>query len=361
MSDPTELREMLALTREFAAAELRPQSERWDREGGLGDDTMAQLAELGFLGMAAPESAGGMGLDRASVAAAVAQLAWGEASAGMAVALHAQVTAMVARAASEAARQQWLPPLATGQLIGCASVAGGGTGAVEAAAADGGWVLNGSLDWVGNARGQGLLALVAEAAPGPVLCLVPLAADGVGLEAPAATLGLRPLALRTVALRGVRVAGEAVLLGPGLPPAEYLAQAEDAAVSVAAVAVGIAQAALDHARDYATVREQFGRRLRDFEGIAQKLADMVIRVTAARALLERAGGASDPAAVPVAKVAAAEAAMYVSTQAVQVFGGYGYMRDYPVEKLMRDGKAMSLLGGADEWQRARIAELLYAE
>jgi hypothetical protein len=87
-----------ALTREFAAAELRPQSERLDREGGLGDDTMAQLAELGFLGVAAPESAGGMGLDRASVAATVAQLAWGEASAGMAVALHAQVTAMVARA-----------------------------------------------------------------------------------------------------------------------------------------------------------------------------------------------------------------------------------------------------------------------
>jgi alkylation response protein AidB-like acyl-CoA dehydrogenase len=143
-----------------------------------------------------------------------------------------------------------------------------------------------------------------------------------------------------------------------LGPEQLRAQASEAALCVAAVAAGIGRAALDHARDYADVREQFGRRLRMFEGIRFKLADMALRVGAARALLQRAATAADTS---LAKVAAAEAAMYASTEAVQVFGGYGYMRDYPVEKLMRDAKAMSLLGGADERHRIGIAERLYAE
>jgi len=108
------------------------------------------------------------------------------------------------------------------------------------------------------------------------------------------------------------------------------------------------------------VREQFGCKLRQFEGIQHKLADMAIRVAAARALLERA--AEEPAGwASLAKVAAAEGAMYASTQAVQVFGGYGYMRDYPVEKLMRDARAMALLGGSDDAHRGLIAASMYPE
>jgi len=152
-----------------------------------------------------------------------------------------------------------------------------------------------------------------------------------------------------------------VLAGPGSPEAEGAVRAEAAALSVAAVATGLARAALDHARDYAAEREQFGRKLRDFEGIGRKLAEMALSVGGARALLDRAAAAPDPAAVALAKVAAAESAMYVTTQAVQVFGGYGYMRDYPVEKLMRDARAMSLLGGRDEEHKARITEWLYVQ
>lgn len=356
----SELLEIIALTREFALAELRPHSEQWDHDGAVDEGTVAQLAELGFLGMLAPESAGGMGMDRTAMLSAVEQLAWGEASTGMAVALHAQVVALLARHGSEGARQ-WLPALAAGELIGCAQAATDENTTVQALPSDGGWLLRGSLPWVGNARPAGLLALLAAADAGPLLCLIPVSSPGIELRPPVATMGLRPLALRALTLHDVTVAEQSVLSGPARPAAERAAGEAEAALYVAAVAVGIGQAALEHARDYANVREQFGCKLREFEGIQHKLADMAVRVAAARALLYRA--ASDPGAAEaaLAKVAAAEAAMYASTQAVQVFGGYGYMRDYPVEKLMRDAKAMSLLGGADELHRGRIAERLYSE
>jgi alkylation response protein AidB-like acyl-CoA dehydrogenase len=292
--------------------------------------------------------------------AAVEQLAWGEASAAAAVALHTQVTSLVARHGRPAARERWLSRLSAGELIGCAQAAHGEEG-VKARHADGGWVLHGSVPWVGNARPAGLLALRASADGGPLLCLVPLADDAVESQPPAATMGLRPLALRTVTLQGVRLSGDAVVAGPGEAQEPLRELARGAALLVAAVAAGIGQAALDHARDYADVREQFGHRLREFDGIRLKLADMAIRVAGARALRARAAAQPDAAAASVAKVAAAEAAMFASTQAVQVFGGYGYMREYPVEKLMRDAKAMSLLGGADDRHRGQIAEWLYAD
>jgi alkylation response protein AidB-like acyl-CoA dehydrogenase len=126
--------------------------------------------------------------------------------------------------------------------------------------------------------------------------------------------------------------------------------------------VGIAQAALDHAVRYASEREQFGRAIRNFEGIQFKLAGMATGTAPARALIEQAASRpDDEAASAMAKLAAGSCAMHVTTDAVQIFGGYGYMRDYPVEKLMRDAKAMEMLHGTSEMQRLHIAATLYAE
>lgn len=138
-------------------------------------------------------------------------------------------------------------------------------------------------------------------------------------------------------------------------------EASDAGlIGIAAIAIGIAESALQHAIGYANEREQFGTKLRDFEGIQYKLADMMARTEAARALLQAAcagdAGGSGPS---LAKVFASEAAMWVTTQAVQIFGGYGYMRDYPVEKLMRDAKATEMLAGSNEALRVTIARNLY--
>lgn len=130
-------------------------------------------------------------------------------------------------------------------------------------------------------------------------------------------------------------------------------------LGIAAIGLGIAQAALEHARGYADVREQFGTKLRDFEGIQFKLAEMVTRTEAARALLQKAAAEPAPATAAMAKVFASEAAMWVTTQAVQIYGGYGYMRDYPVEKLMREAKATELLQGPNDLLRVTIARNLY--
>jgi hypothetical protein len=130
-------------------------------------------------------------------------------------------------------------------------------------------------------------------------------------------------------------------------------------LGVAAIALGIAQAALEHAIAYADIREQFGRKLHEFEGIQYKLADMATRTAAARALLHNVAGEPRLESAAMAKVFASEAAMWVTTQAVQIFGGYGYMRDYPVEKLMRDAKATEMLEGSNEMLRVTIALDLY--
>jgi alkylation response protein AidB-like acyl-CoA dehydrogenase len=136
---------------------------------------------------------------------------------------------------------------------------------------------------------------------------------------------------------------------------------DNALLGIAAISVGIAQAALDHARSYADIREQFKTRLREFEGIQYKLADMATRTEAARALLNKAVWQPTPSAAAMAKVFASDTAMWVTTEAVQIFGGYGYMRDYPVEKLMREAKATEMLEGTNETLRVRIARELYTQ
>jgi alkylation response protein AidB-like acyl-CoA dehydrogenase len=154
-------------------------------------------------------------------------------------------------------------------------------------------------------------------------------------------------------LHDVKVPSDAVLAG--VKAESTLA----GALAIAALAVGIAQAALDHAVGYANEREQFGAKLRSFEGLQFKLANMATRTEAARALTEKAANAADEKLADMAKVFASETAMEVTTQAVQVYGGYGYMRDYPVEKLMRDAKALEMVEGLNEVLRVRIARDLY--
>lgn len=361
------LQEIRSLAHEFAAAEVRPHVERWDHDAALGEGSLAQVAELGFFGMLVPESHGGMQLEPGTWLAALEELAWGEPSLALAVAFHAQVVRLLDRHGSDALKQAWLERLGTGAAIGCLALAEAGAGAepdavtCTATRAGDGWTLSGEKRWVSNRQPGGALVVLARAPEGPSLFLVPADAPGISAGARDRTLGLRPLHIGTLALADVRVEDGARIGEPGGAAAVLAGDVPSAALAVAAIATGIAQAALDHARGYADVREQFGRKLRHFEGLQHKLADMVIRTRAARALLHEAAASGDATAASAARVFAAEAAMFVTTQAVQVFGGYGYMRDYPVEKLMRDARAMSLLGGADEQHRVAIAEALYQD
>ncbi|HET9984943.1 MAG TPA: acyl-CoA dehydrogenase family protein [Longimicrobiales bacterium] len=372
MSD--ELQQVRELARQFAEAELRPNVERWDRERELDPAVLAQLGELGFFGMLVPESEGGMGFDLPSYVAVLEELAWGEPTVALTVSIHsAFVLGLLLRHGSDAQKARWAGPLAAGETLGCFALseeqAGSDAAAQQAEARrDGdGWVLNGRKKWVSNGRIAGLALVTARTdtpedrrgTRGIGAFLVPTDTPGYSVGRRETTMGLRPAEVVEIELKDVRLDADA-LLGEAGEGFRYAMEGLDLGrLGIAAQAVGIAQAALDHALAYAAEREQFGRKLKDFEGIQFKLADMATRVAAARALVQSAAVAPSPRAASMAKLFASETAMRVTTDAVQVFGGYGYMRDYPVEKLMRDAKATEIYEGTNEIQRVVIARELY--
>jgi hypothetical protein len=354
------LEEIRALAAEFAAERLRPYVERWDRECAIDAAARAGLRELGFTGMLVPESHGGLGFGLPVWVAALEELAWGEPAVALCLTTRAAVATALLELGSEALKQRWLEPLASGGAAawhGLSSRTG-----VRATGVGSGWRLDGTVGWVLRDGAHGLALLPArsgEAAATDSWFILPTDADGLRAAARLTTLGLRSAEFITLALEDAHI-GEDALLGRGEAleaAAPRIACVER--LGLAAIATGIARAALEHATQYAAEREQFGQKLRAFEGIQFKLADMATRVAAARALVQTAAASPDARSVAIARLFASEAAMWVSTQAVQIFGGYGYMRDYPVEKLMRDAKATEILATTNEDLRVLIAAELY--
>jgi alkylation response protein AidB-like acyl-CoA dehydrogenase len=356
-----EMLEIRGLARDFAAAELRPNAERWDANQALDDEVTSKIAELGFFGMLVPEEGGGMGFSLATYLGALEELAWGEPAVALLVA-QSVIAADVLVRFGDGNHEPALTGLAAGEKLGCIAFAdddSSSEGDVRAVAGADGWTFDGVKRWVTNGVAADVTILLATALGEPALFALSRDA-GYTTGPPAATMGLRAVPVVPMDLSGAMAPQAARLNWSGADTRSALDPL--ASLSVAAIAVGIAQAALEHAVRYADEREQFGRPIRSFEGIQFKLAEMATRSAAARALIERAAERpDDAAAAAMAKLAAGSCAMYVTTDAVQIFGGYGYMRDYPVEKLMRDAKAMEMLHGTSEMQRLRIAAALYAE
>jgi alkylation response protein AidB-like acyl-CoA dehydrogenase len=354
----TDTLEIRQLARQFAESELRPHTEKWDHERTFDPAAMAHLAELGFFGMLIPEAFGGMEFDLPTYVSALEEIAWGEPSAAITVAFTTAAAQLILDHGSDAQKRQWLENLAQGNILGCIAVAesDGGLQTTAKRSADG-WILNGTKSWVTNASSAEVALVLAKGESGPRVFVVPKNTPGLSVTHREDTLGLRPLEIATLKLENIRVDAEAAL---GEDARAQIGMSVTGSLGMAAIAVGISQAALDHALGYADIREQFNTKLREFEGLQYKLADMATRTEAARALLHKAAQEATPALAAMAKVFASESAMWVTTHAVQIFGGYGYMRDYPVEKLMRDAKATELLEGTNEIQRVRIALELYA-
>jgi alkylation response protein AidB-like acyl-CoA dehydrogenase len=376
--DRSEIRD---LARQFAEAELRPHVERWDRDGRLDPAVLTQLGELGFFGMLVPEEHGGMGFDDGTYLVALEGLGWGEPAVALTLSIHsAFAITLLLRHGTVEQKARWLPALATGERIGCFALseeqAGSDAAAVATTAERDGdqWVLTGEKKWVTNGRipggPAGLAVLIARTGGGSdeagargsdglSAFLVPTDMDGWNVVARERTMGIRSLEVVTVRLDGLRLPADALLGGEGQGFRLAMEGLDLGRLGIAAQAVGIGQAALDHALAYGAEREQFGRPIREFEAIQFMLADMATRVAAARALLERAAEERTTGWSAMAKLFASETAMAVTTDAVQIFGGYGYMRDYPVEKLMRDAKATEIYEGTNEIQRVVIARDLY--
>lgn len=370
----TEIRD---LARQFADAELRPHVEAWDRDAALDAGVLDQLGELGFFGLLAPESHGGMDFDVSTYVAILEELARGEPSVALTLSIHsAFTTSLILRHGTEAQKERWLGELASGERIGCFALseaaAGSDAGAVAARAERDGdaWVLSGEKKWVTNGGIAGLAIVIArtgdDGAKGLSAFIVPTETDGWEVTGREKTMGLRPVEMVTVRLDGLRLPAEALLGAEGAGFRLAMEGLDLGRLGIAAQAVGIGQAALDHAVGYAAERKQFGAPIRDFQAIQFMLADMATQVSAARTLLEQAARARVQGErvtrwSSMAKLFASEMAMRVSTDAVQVYGGYGYMRDYPVEKLMRDAKATEIYEGTNEIQRVVIARDLYRD
>jgi alkylation response protein AidB-like acyl-CoA dehydrogenase len=367
------------LAREFAEGELRPHAEEWDRESHFPRDVIGKLGELGFLGMLLPEEWDGLGLDTLSYLLALEQIGWGDSSVAVAMSVHNSLpTQMILARGTDEQKERFLRPMARGEWLGgfALSEADAGSDAAgmsaQAVRADGGWVLNGSKAWITNGGfGDVVVAMARTDTPadrrgakGIGAFILRTDAEGYVVGKKEDKMGQRASETVGIAFKDLFVPDDQLLGDPSQGFIYALQGLDNGRMGIAAMAVGIAQAALDHALAYAGERRQFGTAIRDFQGMQFKLADMATRIEASRGLVYRAAAAKD-AGEPVtrlasmAKLFASEAAMYVTTQAVQVFGGYGYVKEYPVEKLFRDAKVTEIYEGTSEVQRVVIARDLY--
>jgi alkylation response protein AidB-like acyl-CoA dehydrogenase len=376
-----EQRQIRDLARTFAEKELRPHAERWDREGAFDRSVVAKLGELGFLGMLLPPEYDGLGADMLTYVVALEQIAWGDASVAITMSVHNSLPAqMIFRFGTEEQRRRWLPPMARGEILGAFALSESGAGsdaaAIQAQAVrDGdGWILRGEKMWVTNGASADLvLVMLRTDTPdhrrgprGIGAFIVPTDSPGYRVGKKEDKMGLRASETVSVLLDDVRVGPDALLGEPDKGFVYAMQSLQGGRLGVAAQALGIAEAALEHALRYAGERKQFGRPIKDFQGLGFKLAEMATRVEAARGLVYRAArawdrGAQEPRLTSMAKWYASETAMWVATQAIQVFGGYGYMRDYPVERLFRDAKVTEIYEGTNEIQRLVILRSLYQD
>ena len=368
-----EARELLGLVRDIADAELAPVASLNEREGRFPREVFRTLGKAGILGLPYPEEQGGGGQPYEVWLQVLEELGARWASVAVGVSVHALTCFPLAGYGTAEQQERWLPEMLGGELLGayCLSEADAGSdpGAMRTrATADGdGWVVDGVKAWVthgGHADFYTSMVRTSEARSGGITCLlVPADAAGLSADRPEDKMGLTGSATATMRFEGVRVDGDRVMgaVGQGLPIA--LAALDAGRLGIAAVATGLAQGALDEAVAYAKTRQTFGKAIIDHQGLGFLLADMAAAVQTARTTYLDAARRKDlgrPYAkeASIAKLVATDAAMRVTTDAVQVLGGYGYTRDFPVERYMREAKVMQIFEGTNQIQRMVIARHL---
>ncbi|MSR07764.1 MAG: acyl-CoA dehydrogenase [Gemmatimonadetes bacterium] len=370
--------EVVAMARDFATREIVPHAAEWDREARFPVETMKRLADLGFFGMLIPEEYDGLGLDLLTYLMVLEEIAVADAGVAVSLSIHNSLAAgMILAQGSDEQRSRWLKPMARGDVLAAFSLSepdsGSDAASLSTRAERSGtqWVLNGMKAWVTNGDVADLIIVMARSgvsdtppgARGISAFLLPRRTPGVTPGKPEDKMGLRASHTTTLALTDVRLGAEALLGKEGVGFAYALAGLDRGRLGIAAQAVGISRAALDHAVRYVSERKQFDTPIREFQAIQFRLADMATRVAAARSLLHEAARGGVPnapanAQASMAKLFASETAMWVTTHAVQIFGGYGYMRDYPVERLFRDAKVTEIYEGTSEIQRMVIGRAL---
>ncbi len=366
------------MVREFARRELAPHVREWDEASFFPAEVFRQLGELGMLGVLVPEEYGGAGLDYRHYVTIVAELAAVEPGVALSVAAHNSLcTNHILLFGSDEQKRQWLPRLARGEVLGAwgltepgAGSDAGGTRTTARREVDG-WVINGAKNFITHATVGGVAVLTARTAPGSdhrgiSAFLVPLDTRGVVRGKKEDKVGMRVSDTSSLILEDVRLPADALVGAEGEGFVQAMEVLDGGRISIAALGLGIARGALQAALSYARQRHQFGRPIASFQGIQFKLADMSVLVSAAELLTFRAAEAKDAGEKTTrlsseAKLFASEAAVRVAEEAVQIHGGYGYTKDYPVEKLWRDAKLCTIGEGTSEIQRLVIARQLLGE
>ena len=367
--------EIQRTARAFAQSELAPYAAEWDEKSFFEPSIVRKLGDLGFLGMLVPEAYDGLGLDSLTYLIAIEEIAAADASTAVLMSVHNSLpTQMILNYGTEQQKKEWLRPMVRGDKLGCFALSEADAGSDAAslstqAVRDGDhWVLNGTKAWVshGSDPNAVIVAMARTDTPdarrgrnGISAFIVTPDLAGFRVSKKENKMGLRASPTVQLSFDNMRVPADRLLGEEGQGFVYALESLEHGRMGVAAQSIGIARAAVEASVAYAAERKQFGKSINEFQAIQWKLADMATRVHTARTLLHATAAMKDRGESPGAytamcKLVASETAMWVTTQAVQVFGGYGYVKEYPVERLFRDAKVTEIYEGTSEIQRVII-------
>ncbi len=373
-----ENQKMIADTiRSFGEKHIKPKFMEWDETQEFPVECLKQLGELGMLGVLVPTEYGGSGLSYTEYVTVVTEVGRICGSVGLSVAAHNSLcTGHILQFGNEEQKKKWLPKLATGEWIGAWGLTEANTGSdamrMKCVATQDGddWVINGNKNWITHGKSGDVMVVLARTGElldsrGITAFVVERGTPGFGSGKKENKLGMRASETAEVIFDNCRVPKENVLGNVGDGFIQAMKVLDGGRISIAALSLGIAKGAFDASVKYAKEREQFGKPIAEFQGIAFKLADMAVKIEAAELLTFQAAdlknrGQRVTTQSAYAKYYASEICVQVSTDAVQVFGGYGYTKDFPVEKFYRDSKLCTIGEGTSEIQKVVIAKQILA-
>ena len=364
---------LVEMARDFADNEITPIAAELDESESFPTALVDQMAELGLMGIPIPEELGGAGMDTVAYAAAVMEIARADASVAITMAAHTSLgTSPILIAGTDEQKQKYIPPLASGEMIGAFGLtepeAGSDAGATKTTAVKKGdeYVINGGKIFITNAGEAGIINLTSRVIEdgedlGVGAFIVPTDTSGMRLGPKEKKMGWRASDTRQIFFEDMVVPAVNMLGTPGKGFKTFLKTLTGGRISVAALSVGTALGAYERALRYATERKAFGKEIHEFQAVGNKLADMATDIEASKLLTFHAAWKKDQGRgiikeAAMAKLFASETAMRATTEAIQVLGGYGYVKEYDVERFFRDAKILEIGEGTSEIQRLIIAK-----
>ena len=365
-------KEIRDMVKKFSDSEVQPVAQKVDHDGEISKEMIQKLAENGFLGSYVPEEYGGAGMDYLSYSLIVEEISRNCASTGVFVSAHTSLAVWpILNFGTEDQKKKYLPKLASGEWIGCFCLsepnAGSDAGSLTTFAEDKGdhWEINGVKNWITNGKEANICIVFAKTKKTPdykgiSAFIVETTTPGYSIIKEEDKLGIRGSSTCQLAFDKVKVPKDALLGAPEKGFRVAMATLDGGRIGIASQALGIAQGAFDYAIRYTKERVQFGAPLSDLQGVQFMLADMSTKIGASRLLIYHASALKD-AGLPYskesaqAKLMASESAMWVTTKAIQLCGGNGYTKEYPVERFFRDAKITEIYEGTSEVQRMVIA------